>query len=171
MSCSLHSAVGRQLVNIEIFLDVRLFACWCGKAFKRKSHLTGHQQTHGARLDLNTKLDGELEAGAKYHCDICSRSYPTKSALERDMQWHVRAGQATEDKLMEAGGLTKPFKCQEEGCDKTFRVRSELSKHATSHSSKYQIESIEGFDWEEERWGGGNSIESSYDNASKFLIK
>ena len=89
---------------------------FCGRSFFSASHLTNHlKHVHG----VGSKTDD-------YICEICARTFPTKSYLRIHMRTHKE----------------KHIKCQL--CSKMFRWESALRSHlAAAHAHTAQMHSCE----------------------------
>lgn len=127
---------GRQSRFIRIENDPRPYKCdECVKEYVKSKHLARHKRTH-----LETKICdicGEsfanyadhmlkkhgIDLPRPFECDICKKTYRTKSNVQSHMRLHRAA--------------SREFRCTV--CPKSFCFGTDLRKHMKTHSQSRSI--------------------------------
>ena len=83
-----------------------------------------------------------------YECDICSKQFPRSDILfthrknvhsVKDEQNQPQNSDSTDKWITYSGDETRPFRCDYEGCGKTFSSKQNLRKHFVSHIGDSQF--------------------------------
>ncbi|XP_069616713.1 oocyte zinc finger protein XlCOF8.4-like isoform X1 [Ranitomeya imitator] len=124
----------RSLISKKGLGILKIFVCpECGKHFKKKSHLTMHEKTHGTEKP--------------FACSECSKCFRQKSSLVEHRKKHTgerpvacpecgkcffRKSQLVGHQRMHTG--EKPFSCLE--CGKSFKSKGYLIAHQRIHTGE-----------------------------------
>ena len=126
----------------ETHLNLKEFTCSiCNKSFKRNSHLKRHIVVHSSepkpykclyvncllRFSDKYHLERHIKVkhkNIKFECSACGLSFDKKLFLfKHNFQSH---------------NLDKPFKCEHNGCNKSFYTKGTLAKHTKHHEFPFK---------------------------------
>ncbi|KAM4044877.1 oocyte zinc finger protein XlCOF8.4-like [Anomaloglossus baeobatrachus] len=152
----------RSMINKKGLGILKIFPCpECGKRFKKKSHLTMHEKTHGTEKPFACSECGKcfrqkssLVEHRKKHtgerpvsCPECGKSFFRKSQLVGHQRMHtgekpfscLECGKSFKSKgyLISHQRIhtgEKPFTCSE--CGKCYNHKSSLMEHLTTHTGE-----------------------------------
>ncbi|KAG8140239.1 hypothetical protein E2320_002950 [Naja naja] len=99
---------------------------YCGKGFRRNSHLTRHLATHsGLQRPLGGKRLGQQvpEEDRPFSCSYCGKTFARSAHLARHQETH--SGE-------------RPYKCTY--CGKAFGRNSHLTRHHSTHTGERPYE-------------------------------
>lgn len=128
----------------KIKISNKYTCSYCSKVFMRRLSLNSHVVTHTKNLPFTCSKCGKLFAikseltihkkihTEQYQCKICLKSFVVPSKLARHIRIHTNE---------------KPFKCDFEKCQKSFRDQSNLFEHKETHKNvrNLKCESCEKF--------------------------
>ncbi|EDO19506.1 hypothetical protein Kpol_1018p35 [Vanderwaltozyma polyspora DSM 70294] len=129
----LEETVESTLSNLMQSHDYSMVMDWLTHNFVRTYSLHQLQQSSsstgstGSSGDIDQKnmfqYPNKEKKQVSYQCPVCGKSVSRASSLHSHMFIHTNA---------------RPYKCQWEGCNKTFNVKSNLNRHTKLHIKKQQ---------------------------------
>nr|CAD7400996.1 unnamed protein product [Timema poppensis] len=127
----------------------RPFIClFCGRKFKRKSHLTRHETNHRYQQQGLRPPTPRRKEGLEFKCDLCGKNYSTKRQLQNHGFTHTGERnyecQHCGKRLGQFGTLKRHIRVVHEGikdfvcelCQRSFTAKVSLTNHKRIHTGE-----------------------------------
>nr|CAD7432076.1 unnamed protein product [Timema monikensis] len=127
----------------------RPFIClFCGRKFKRKSHLTRHETNHRYQQQGLRPPTPRRKEGLEFKCELCGKNYSTKRQLQNHGFTHTGERnyecQHCGKRLGQFGTLKRHIRVVHEGikdfvcelCQRSFTAKVSLTNHKRIHTGE-----------------------------------